>query len=69
MSSALLGALSTVPRWFNPRGPISLEAVAVSFDRMLLGGLGVASPQSPVVLSEALGKKSGQAATRAAVGG
>jgi AcrR family transcriptional regulator len=57
MSLSLLGALNAVPRWFNPRGPISIEAVAVSFDRMLLGGLSVAPPRPPVVLPESLGKK------------
>jgi TetR/AcrR family transcriptional regulator, cholesterol catabolism regulator len=57
MSSALLGALNALPRWFNPRGPISIDAVAVSFDRMLLGGLGVGPARPPVVLPESLGKK------------
>jgi TetR/AcrR family transcriptional regulator, cholesterol catabolism regulator len=57
MGLSLLGALNAVPKWFNPRGGVGIEAVADSFDRMVLGGLGVEPGRAPVSLPQSLKKK------------
>jgi len=56
MGMSLLGALNAVPKWFNPRGRVGIEAVADSFDRMVIGGLNVAPGRPPVTLPESLAK-------------
>ena len=39
LSFAILGAVNWIPRWFNPSGPSSSDAIAEQFATYLIGGL------------------------------
>jgi TetR/AcrR family transcriptional regulator, cholesterol catabolism regulator len=46
MALALLGLVNSMPRWFNPKGEASIEQIADTVDRMLIGGLGAGPGQA-----------------------
>jgi AcrR family transcriptional regulator len=58
MGMSILGALNALPKWYNPRGRTSIEEVANSFDRLVLGGLGVPRGRPAVTLPDALRRMS-----------
>jgi AcrR family transcriptional regulator len=43
IATAILGLLNSMPRWFHPDGQASIDEMADTIDRLVLGGLHVSS--------------------------